>query len=94
MNRAMTIDNLKTLILKVLSTTEKSFRYGEQRILLVLFLLLLAPQGSRPKSILDLRFGDLTVVFIRDPQDRSAPPILTLRMNMEWTKRYLGGKPV
>lgn len=42
-----------------LSTTEKYFRLGEQRILAVVFLLLLAPAGSRPDSILKIRLGNL-----------------------------------
>ncbi|OLN95805.1 hypothetical protein CCHL11_02769 [Colletotrichum chlorophyti] len=55
-NRCMTIDDLRQQIETTLSITKKSFKLGELRILAVLFLLLLAPAGSRPKATLDLRF--------------------------------------
>ena len=61
----MTIDNLKQHIEKTLSTTRKSFKLGELRILAVPFLLLLTPAGARPTSVLRLRFGDIRVVLAR-----------------------------
>lgn len=66
-NRSMTLQDLKDQIETTLGTTEKSFKLRELRILAVLFLLLLAPQGARPQSILKLRFGDLDLFLIRDP---------------------------
>lgn len=51
----MTLDDLKLHIETTLRTTSKDFKLGELRILAVLFLLLLAPQGSRPQSILNVR---------------------------------------
>ncbi|KZL74300.1 C2H2 finger domain protein [Colletotrichum tofieldiae] len=50
-NRCMTIDDLKQQIETTLSTIKKSFKLGELRILAVLFLLLLAPAGSRRKRL-------------------------------------------
>ncbi|CAJ2505605.1 Uu.00g129990.m01.CDS01 [Anthostomella pinea] len=89
-NRCMTIDDLKAQIKTTLSTTEKSFDLGELRILTVLFLLFLAPAGSRPQSILRLRFGDIRVVLARDPD--GGPHKLLIKFTLEFTKTYLGTK--
>lgn len=86
----MTIDNLKEQIHETLGTTKKSFHLGEMRILAVLFLLLLAPAGSRPMSILKLRYGDIGVVLSRDPD--GGPHNLLIRFTLEFTKTYLGAK--
>lgn len=51
----MTLDDLKHHIETILRTTDTAFKFGEMRIQAVLFLLLLAPQGSRPKISLTLR---------------------------------------
>ncbi|KAK5637510.1 hypothetical protein RRF57_013225 [Xylaria bambusicola] len=91
-NRSMTLQDLKDQIEATLKTTEKSFKLGELRILAVLFLLLLAPQGARPHSILKLRFGDLQLFLVRDPTDVNGSPRLVIRLAMHYTKRYLGPK--
>lgn len=51
----MSLSDLKLHIETFLCTTDQDFKLGEIRILAVLFLLLLAPQGSRPQSILDVK---------------------------------------
>ncbi|OAQ57486.1 C2H2 finger domain-containing protein [Pochonia chlamydosporia 170] len=89
-NRCMTINDLKEQIETTLSTTKKSFDIGEHRILAVLFLLLLAPAGSRPTSILRLRFGDIRVALARDPE--GGPHKILIRFTLEFTKSYLGTK--
>jgi hypothetical protein len=86
----MTVDQLKEQIQETLSTTEKSFELGEIRISAVLFLQLLAPEGARPMSILRLRFGDIRIVLVRDPE--GGPPIIAPRFTLEFTKTYLGDK--
>lgn len=92
-NRAMTLEDLKLQLDTTLRTTEKSFKLGEQRILAILFLLLLAPAGSRPSSILQMRFGDLELVLRRDPFDPlNGPTRLLIRFRLKFTKRYLGPK--
>lgn len=92
-NRSMTLEDLKVQIETTLCTTEKAFKVGEIRILAVLFLLLLAPQGSRPQSILELRFGDLDVFLVRNRKDDThEAPRLVIAMSVEFTKRYLGPK--
>ncbi|OAQ58191.1 C2H2 finger domain-containing protein [Pochonia chlamydosporia 170] len=89
-NRCMTINDLKEQIETTLNTTRKSFDLGEHRILAVLFLLLLAPAGSRPTSILRLRFGDIRVALARDPE--GGPHKILIRFTLEFTKSYLGTK--
>ncbi|KAL2273040.1 hypothetical protein FJTKL_05611 [Diaporthe vaccinii] len=78
-NRSMSLQDLKNQIDTTLRTTEKGFKLGELRVLAVLFLLLLAPQGSRPASILQMRFGDVQVVLIRDLLSPKGPPRLVIK---------------
>jgi hypothetical protein len=86
----MTIDTLEQQIETTLSTTKKSFKLGELRILAVLFLLLLAPAGARPASVLQLRFGDILTILARDPA--GGPHNLLIKFTLEFTKTYLGEK--
>jgi len=86
----MTIDDLKERLETTITTTEKLFDLGELRILAALFLLLIAPFGSRPTAILRLRFGDLRVILARDPE--GGPHKLLARFSPEFTKTYLGIK--
>ena len=86
----MTIDGLKEQIRTTLGTTRKSFKLGELRILAVLFLLLLAPSGSRPAALLRLRFGDIRVVLARDPE--GGPHRILIWFTLEFTKTFLGQK--
>ncbi|KAJ5015542.1 hypothetical protein K4K57_012998 [Colletotrichum sp. SAR 10_99] len=89
-NRCMTIDDLKKQIEETLSTTRKSFKLGELRILAVLFLLLLSPAGSRPLAILQLRYRDIRVVLKRDPE--GGPHNILIHFTEAFTKTYLGEK--
>ncbi|XP_044715065.1 uncharacterized protein HRG_11333 [Hirsutella rhossiliensis] len=89
-NRCMTIEDLKEQIETTISTTKKSFRLGELRILAVLFLLLLAPAGARPTSILRLRFGDIRLALVKDPE--GGPHNILIRFTLAFTKTYLGVK--
>ncbi|KAI0448570.1 C2H2 finger domain protein [Xylaria acuta] len=91
-NRSMSLQDLKDQIETTLKTTEKSFKLGELRILAVLFLLFLAPQGARPTSILKLKFTDINLLLVRDPADPGGAPRLLIRLSMPYTKRYLGPK--
>ncbi|KND85610.1 hypothetical protein TOPH_09291, partial [Tolypocladium ophioglossoides CBS 100239] len=89
-NRCMTIEDLREQIETTISTTKKSFKLGELRILAVLFLLLLAPAGARPTSILRLRFGDIRLALVRDPE--GGPHNILIRFTLAFTKTYLGVK--
>lgn len=88
----MTIDDLKRQIDTTIRTIDKNFKVGELRILAVLYILFLAPAGSRPASILEMRFGDLEVVLARNPS--GGPHRLVIRFTLNYTKRYLGEKAV
>ena len=61
-------------------------------ILAVLFLLLLTPQGSRPQSILELRFEDIHVLLIHNPTNPEGPPRLVIELSVAYTKTYLRPK--
>lgn len=91
-NRPMTIDDLKLQIETTLNTTERNFKMGESRISAVLFPLLLAPQGSRPQSILNLQLKHIKLLLIRDPESSSGRPRLTINLTLGYTKTYLGPK--
>src|SRR5437667_7368792 len=86
----MIVEDLKKLIETAASTTEKTFGLGEPRILLILFLLLMAPTGARPGSLLKLRFGDIRVCLARDPA--GGPHRVLVRFTLEFTKTCLGPK--
>lgn len=84
------MDDLEKQIKTTLETPKISFKLGEIRILAVLFILLLAPAGARPTSILRLRFKDIRVVLARDPE--GGPHKLFTRFSLAFTKTYLGVK--
>lgn len=89
-NESMTIEDLKLQLDTILRTTDKTFNLGEVRALAILYLLLLAPAGSRPRSILNVRFGDIQLLLVRDPN--GGPHRLLIKLSLRHTKRYLGPK--
>ena len=86
----MTIDDLKHHIDTTLRTTQKNFKLGEQRILAVLFFLLLAPAGARPSSILQLRYRDIAISLVRDP--KGGMNRLLIQFKLVRVKAYLDPK--
>ncbi|KAI0401416.1 hypothetical protein F4802DRAFT_601133 [Xylaria palmicola] len=92
-NRCMSVEDLKKQITTTLCTSEKAYKLGEIRILAVLFLLLLAPAGARPTSILLLRYQDIEITLIRDPK-ASGVHKLVIKFTLGFTKQYLGPKAV
>lgn len=86
----MTVEDLKNQIKEAISTTRRSFKLGEIRMLFVLFVLLLAPAGARPSAILQLRLGDIRLVLARDPE--GGPHKILIRFTPCFTKSYLGVK--
>ncbi|KAK6840677.1 C2H2 finger domain protein [Apiospora arundinis] len=89
-NRCITTDQLEGQVKTTLDTTKKSFKLGELRIYAVLYLLLLAPAGARPASILQLRYGDFLVMLERDPE--GGPHNTLIKFTLAYTKTYLGVK--
>lgn len=92
-NRSMSVEDLKRQILTTLSTTDKSFRLGELRIMACLFLLLLAPAGARPASVLKLQYRHLQILLVRNPDEPDGRPKLVIRFTLAFTKKYLKRKP-
>uniref|UniRef100_A0A4E9EQ78 Uncharacterized protein n=1 Tax=Gibberella zeae TaxID=5518 RepID=A0A4E9EQ78_GIBZA len=91
-NRCMTIENLEKQAKTTISTTKKIFRIGEHRIYALLFLLLIAPSGSRPQALLLLRYGDLELSLARDPE--GGPHRILIRFKLCFTKTFLGEKEI
>ncbi|KAI1026496.1 hypothetical protein LB504_013130 [Fusarium proliferatum] len=91
-NRCMTIENLEKQAKTTISTTKKRFRIGEHRIYALLFLLLIAPSGSRPQALLSLRYGDLELSLARDPE--GGPHRILIRFKLCFTKTFLGEKEI
>ncbi|VTT72992.1 unnamed protein product [Fusarium fujikuroi] len=91
-NRCMTIENLEKQAKTTISTTKKRFRIGEHRIYALLFLLLIAPSGSRPQALLLLRYGDLELSLARDPE--GGPHRILIRFKLCFTKTFLGEKEI
>ncbi|KAF4331872.1 C2H2 finger domain protein [Fusarium beomiforme] len=89
-NRCMTIEDLQRQAETTISTTKQRFHLGEHRIYALLFLLLIAPSGSRPRALLFLRFGDLELSLARDPLD--GPHRILIRFRLRFTKTFLGEK--
>ncbi|KAH7215415.1 hypothetical protein DER44DRAFT_687978 [Fusarium oxysporum] len=89
-NRCMTIEDLERQAETTISTTKQRFHIGEHRIYALLFLLLIAPSGSRPRALLFLRFGDLELSLARDPL--GGPHRILIRFRLRFTKTFLGEK--
>lgn len=86
----MLLDDLRLQVEAILGTREKGFKLGEQRILAALFLLMLAPMGSRPEAILQMRYGDIEIA-LHQPK-AGGPPKLLIYTTHAFTKTYLGTK--
>ncbi|KAI1934754.1 hypothetical protein LOZ66_005609 [Ophidiomyces ophidiicola] len=87
----MYIEDLAEFACVVLTTTEMSFVCGWERIQLLFFLQLAAITASRPSALLYLRYRDIGLTLIRDPQ--GGRPRLFIYLRPEFTKRFLGEKP-
>ncbi|KAF5535363.1 C2H2 finger domain-containing protein [Fusarium mexicanum] len=86
------MDDLERQAKTTISTSKKRFRIGEHRIYALLFLLLIAPSGSRPRALLFLRYGDLELFLARDPEGGPHRPVI--RFKLHFTKTFLGDKEV
>ncbi|KAJ5111736.1 hypothetical protein NUU61_001366 [Penicillium alfredii] len=86
----MYIEDVAEFARVILSTTEMTFPYGWLRIQLLLFCQLAAITGSRPGALLNLRYRDLSLTLIRDPD--GGCPRLFIYLTPEFTKTFLGKK--
>ncbi|KAH7184116.1 hypothetical protein BKA60DRAFT_474803, partial [Fusarium oxysporum] len=66
------------------------FYLGEHRIYALLFLLLIALSGSRPRALLFLRFGDLELSLACNPQ--GGRHRILIRFRLRFTKTFLREK--
>lgn len=84
------MDDLKRQIGTTLFTTKKAFKLGEVRVLAALFLPMMAPEGARPGSLLQLQAKDLEILLARDPDDPDGYPRLVILLTLEKTKYTWG----
>ncbi|OGE48455.1 hypothetical protein PENARI_c028G03021 [Penicillium arizonense] len=86
----MYIEDVAEFARVVLSTTEMTFPCGWYRVQLLLYCQLAAITGSRPGALLNLRYRDLMLTLVRDPNGHR--PRLFIYMRPEFTKSFLGKK--
>lgn len=86
----MYIEDVAEFARIILTTTEMTFTCGWFWMQLLLFCQLAAITGSRPQALLDLRYQNLELNLIRDP-DRGRP-WLFIHLTPENTKAFLGKK--
>ncbi|KAI2735701.1 hypothetical protein DTO013E5_8636 [Penicillium roqueforti] len=86
----MYVEDVAEFARVILSTTEMTFPCGWYRIQLLLFCQLAAITGSRPGALLKLRFQDLKLTLVRDPN--GGHPRLFIYLRPEFTKSFLGEK--
>uniref|UniRef100_A0A093VMV6 Uncharacterized protein n=1 Tax=Talaromyces marneffei PM1 TaxID=1077442 RepID=A0A093VMV6_TALMA len=86
----MYIEDVSEFARVLLSTTEKSFGCGWRRIQLLFYTQLAAITGSRPGALLHLRYQDLGLKVIRDPE--GGRPNLLIFLKPQFTKKWLGEK--
>jgi hypothetical protein len=68
-----------------------TFLIGWLRIQLPLFCQLAAITGSRPEALLNIRYRDLRLRLVRDPEPNR--PRLFIDLTLSSTKTFLGKKP-
>ncbi|KAI3032155.1 hypothetical protein CBS147353_919 [Aspergillus niger] len=86
----MYIEDVAEFARVLLSTTEMTFVCGWLRIQLLLFCQLAAITGSRPGALLNLRYRDLILTLVRNPE--GGRPRLFIYLTPEFTKTFLGEK--
>ncbi|KAE8374982.1 hypothetical protein BDV26DRAFT_268992 [Aspergillus bertholletiae] len=86
----MYIEDVAEFARVLLSTTEMTFECGWLRVQLLLFCQLAAITGSRPGALLNLRYRDLLLTLIRDPD--GGRPRLFIYLTPQFTKTFLGEK--
>ncbi|OGM39396.1 hypothetical protein ABOM_012132 [Aspergillus bombycis] len=82
------IEDIAPLNETILSTQEKKFYLGLQRIQVCLFNSLALFTVHRQNALLSLQFKDLQISLQKDPH--GGPPILNIELTPEGTKKFLG----
>ena len=86
----MYIENVAEFSRVLLTTTEMTFDCGWQRIQILFFCQLTAITASHPGALLYLRYQDIALTLIRDPE--GGRPRLFIFLKPDFTKRFLGKK--
>lgn len=86
----MYVQDLAEYCRVLLATTEMLFLIGWLRIQLILFCQLAGYTGNRPTALLELRYRDLELTLVRDPEN--GRPRLVIEFTTEFTKGFLGKK--
>ncbi|KAL3428649.1 hypothetical protein BDV09DRAFT_204143 [Aspergillus tetrazonus] len=86
----MYIEDVAEFARVLLTTMEMTFACGWQRIQMLFFCQLAAYTASRPGALLHLRYRDIGLKLIRDPEGRQ--PRLFIFLKPDFTKRFLGKK--
>lgn len=84
----MYIEDIAPLNKTILSTQEKKFYLGLQRIQVCLFNSLALFTVHRQNALLSLHFKDLQISLQKYPQ--GGPPIPNIELTPEGTKKFLG----
>ncbi|KAI9765782.1 MAG: hypothetical protein M1839_005382 [Geoglossum umbratile] len=87
---AMYVEDLVEYLQTNLTTTKKRYTHGRHRIQLVLFCQLAGFSGNRPQALLNLRYRDIVVTLLRDPN--GGPHRILIEFTCEFTKQFLGVK--
>ena len=86
----MFIEDVAEFARVLLTTTKTTFACGWQRLQMLLYCQLAAITASRPSALLGLRYRDLVLTLIRDPE--GGRPRLFMYLTPEFTKKFLGKK--
>jgi hypothetical protein len=87
---AMYVEDLAEYLQTNLTTTKKRYTHGRQRIHKALFGQLAGFSGNRPRVLLNLRYRDIIVTLLRDPN--GGPHRILIEFTCEFTKQFLGVK--
>lgn len=83
-------DDLTLMVKRNLTSTKIRYNHGRLRIETCLFLILASLSGNRPKALLNLRYQDILVTLLRDPE--GGPHRILIEFTPEFTKSFLGQK--
>ncbi|KAI9763719.1 MAG: hypothetical protein M1839_006317 [Geoglossum umbratile] len=87
---AMYVEDLVEYLQTNLTTMKKRYTHGRHRIQLALFCQLAGFSGNRPQALLNLRYQDIIVTLLRDPN--GGPHRILIEFTCEFTKQFLGVK--
>src|SRR5437764_15299056 len=87
----MYVEDLFQVLKTGWTSTDVTLDHERHRSELSLIMLLAGMTGNRPGALLALRYKDVQVTLIRDPEGEEQPYIL-IEITYEYTKGYLGAK--